>query len=761
MSLENILRNIKTNVKKTLVAGMISSMFLFSCAKNDSGPTQPNNPPPQQNRAPIITSSPPTQVDENSYYRYYISASDSDGDGINYSLIQKPNWLSISGDAVFGTSPEVSQDQGSNVEIRASDGKGGIAEQSWNLNVKNVYNVNVLPESQLNQISSINDNSITFSQPVNFSRSDIIVAGISNNTPYGFLREVTNVSVDRRTIQTSNATLEQAVKDGNFSYSGRLSPSGSPVSILKGIEQVSGADDFDFNLSLTNVVLFDLDGNPDTDYDQVLANGNISFNTSTTLDIGISNFTLNELVFKNSTNIKTDVSVGAGSIFVRKSDVKIAEYPFSPFVAGYIPTPIPIPVIIMPQLGVYVGIDPTRLNPLSVRVEQDANSDVGLIYRNREWSTISDFSNNFEFSNPVVNRDLEIRVYAGPSLEFMLYGIAGPFGSVGGRLRLNYENNSWELYGGYGASLGMRMEVFKKGVSLQFRDIINREWLLASGAGGGYGDGKILFVSTRDGNAEIYSMNTNGSDQRNLTNHSSKDYEPAWSPDGNKIVFVSDRDGNPEIYTMNLNGSSLTRLTSNNSTDRSPAWSPDGREIVFYSNRNDNSEFFLMNSEGTNQRKIEIPFGVHHYPKWFGSNEIVFSSTLAGERSFDIYKVNKDGTGLERLIATQFMDTKPSPSQDREHIAFVSNLEENYKIYIFDLSNRSFRDLPTGNEDSWHTSWGPDGRKLAYCYGGSIGEGTHELNSDIWIIDVYSLQNTRLTTRGPGNANFSPAWSPR
>lgn len=55
------------------------------------------------------------------------------------------------------------------------------------------------------------------------------------------------------------------------------------------------------------------------------------------------------------------------------------------------------------------------------------------------------------------------------------------------------------------------------------------------------GNGKIAFVSYRDGNAEIYTMNPDGSDQQRLTEDPASDTEPAWSADGKKIAFVSDR----------------------------------------------------------------------------------------------------------------------------------------------------------------------------------------------------------------------------
>ena len=96
-------------------------------------------------------------------------------------------------------------------------------------------------------------------------------------------------------------------------------------------------------------------------------------------------------------------------------------------------------------------------------------------------------------------------------------------------------------------------------------------------------NGPIAFVSSRDGNAEIYIMNADGSGVTRLTTNSANDEFPAWSPDGSKIVFTSGRSGNDEIYVMNADGSSVTRLTNNSAADRYAAWSPDGRRIIFAS----------------------------------------------------------------------------------------------------------------------------------------------------------------------------------
>src|ERR671936_41378 len=74
-------------------------------------------------------------------------------------------------------------------------------------------------------------------------------------------------------------------------------------------------------------------------------------------------------------------------------------------------------------------------------------------------------------------------------------------------------------------------------------------------------NGKIAFVSDRDGNSEVYVMDADGGNQTRRTNSPSADFSPAWSPDGQKIAFVSDRDGNREIYVMNGDGNAQSRLT--------------------------------------------------------------------------------------------------------------------------------------------------------------------------------------------------------
>ncbi len=111
-------------------------------------------------------------------------------------------------------------------------------------------------------------------------------------------------------------------------------------------------------------------------------------------------------------------------------------------------------------------------------------------------------------------------------------------------------------------------------------------------------DTKIAFSSNRDGNYEIYVMDSDGTNQQNLTNNLNYNAEPSWSPNGKQIAFSS----NYAIYVMDSDGTNQQNLTNNQSGNLIPSWSPDGRRIAFRLYKNDGSrnyEIYTMRSDGT------------------------------------------------------------------------------------------------------------------------------------------------------------------
>ena len=113
--------------------------------------------------------------------------------------------------------------------------------------------------------------------------------------------------------------------------------------------------------------------------------------------------------------------------------------------------------------------------------------------------------------------------------------------------------------------------------------------------------GRIVFVSARPDDSEnnqerhqIYSINTDGSDERPLNPNPHDCYSPVVSPDGETIAFVSAREGDIEIYLMDADGSNERRLTNGIGASMQPAFSPDSRLLAFVSDRSDTFQIYLM-----------------------------------------------------------------------------------------------------------------------------------------------------------------------
>src|ERR1051325_7977490 len=123
-------------------------------------------------------------------------------------------------------------------------------------------------------------------------------------------------------------------------------------------------------------------------------------------------------------------------------------------------------------------------------------------------------------------------------------------------------------------------------------------------------------MTYRDGNGEVYVMDSNGANQINLTNSpGTLDIQPAWSPDGTKIAFERGTGSLSQIYIMNANGSNQVRL-SDGPYDYVPEWSPDGTKIAFTRLQDDISDIYVMNPDGSNPVRLTNHSDDDSVPNW-------------------------------------------------------------------------------------------------------------------------------------------------
>ncbi len=139
---------------------------------------------------------------------------------------------------------------------------------------------------------------------------------------------------------------------------------------------------------------------------------------------------------------------------------------------------------------------------------------------------------------------------------------------------------------------------------------------------------RIAYVTDRDGNAEIYVMNADGSGVRRLTNTAAVEGSPSWTPDGNRIVFASNAartgTGTFHIWIMDADGSNARQLTDGPFSDFQPAVSPDGRTIAFATDRDHDYNIYLMDLDGSNQRQFTRAPAPETNPVWFSDGRLAY-----------------------------------------------------------------------------------------------------------------------------------------
>lgn len=268
---------------------------------------------------------------------------------------------------------------------------------------------------------------------------------------------------------------------------------------------------------------------------------------------------------------------------------------------------------------------------------------------------------------------------------------------------------------------------------------------------------QVLFISTRDGNAQIYVMDADGDHPRALTHGPAENTEPAWSPDGQRIAFTSYRDGNAEIYVMNPDGTHVSCLTDHPLADSAPAWTPDGR-IVFRSMRHGHSEIFLMDANGGNLKRL-TDSRLDKGPPLVSPDgtRIAFIGIDPADLSQQVYVMPIDAGEVRQLTAGKEQKYSPAWSPDGQRIAYVERKGDHLSIWVAVVdTGQSVKITDTPKFSNTQPVWSPDGRRIAFV-SSRDGGAVEQARGDIYVMDADG-GNVANLTRHPDEDNH-PVWS--
>jgi TolB protein len=261
---------------------------------------------------------------------------------------------------------------------------------------------------------------------------------------------------------------------------------------------------------------------------------------------------------------------------------------------------------------------------------------------------------------------------------------------------------------------------------------------------------QIAFVSNRTGNKEVNVMEANGANPRPVTDNSSINLFPSWSPDGDSLLYTSYRTGQPEVWRISRgarsngqvrrdgvpklrgvwgppdagillviagssgtdlfrvreNGSRPQRLTRGRALNTSPTWSPDGSRVAFVSDRAGSPQIYVLDLRTREVRRLTFRGSYNASPAWSPTDDrIVFQSQT--NSGFDLYLIDPESGDTAPLVIHGRSDEDPAWSPDGRKIVFASSRRGSFQLYSIDLDGQNLRQLTNGIGECTGPAWSP------------------------------------------------------
>jgi len=257
----------------------------------------------------------------------------------------------------------------------------------------------------------------------------------------------------------------------------------------------------------------------------------------------------------------------------------------------------------------------------------------------------------------------------------------------------------------------------------------------------GFATSKIAFIATRSGKKEVYLVDYDGSNTRQMTHDGVISVHPSISPDGRSIAYTGYQSGYPDVYVIELASGARSKIVNFPGTNSGAAFSSDGNRIALSVSKDGNPELYTVSVGGGGARRLTHTRGVESGPSWSPSgDEIVYS--FDDGRGPQLYRISAGGGNGQPIATGHGYCTEPNWSPDGKKIAFNVRGGGGFDVAIVDLGGGGSRVVCAGE----NPVWGADSRHIIFTEGGAL-----------YMLDTVNAHRSKILD-GLGKIT-EPSWS--
>jgi TolB protein len=264
---------------------------------------------------------------------------------------------------------------------------------------------------------------------------------------------------------------------------------------------------------------------------------------------------------------------------------------------------------------------------------------------------------------------------------------------------------------------------------------------------------QIAFLNEESVGKEIYLIDFDGHNLRQVTHEHTVNLSPAWSPDAKWIIYTSYAAHNPDLIMIDRSGQQRQTIQRLPGLNAAPAWSPEMQRIALVLSRDENSEVYILNRDRKLER-LTRHYNIDTSPTWSpDGKKIAFTSDRSGTGAPQIYimdSVKGDKSEVTRISFGSRYNDNPAWSPNGDKIAYTSREGRRFQIRIYDLNTHKSQLMTSCPVSCEQPSWSPDGRFIIY----------RKRENNLYNLFIQKLGNSEARQLTFSGKAHSPAWSP-